>query len=68
MITDLESNLENTFTQFYERAASKDRLKGLTDESIISQISSSPKKIKNQTRKLMKYLKGKGRVMINEKG
>ena len=32
MITDLESNLENTFTQFYERAASKDRLKGLTDE------------------------------------
>lgn len=38
------------FTQFYERAASKDRLKGLTDEEIISQISTSPKKIKNRSR------------------
>lgn len=56
------------FNQFYERAASKDKLRGLTDEEIKRQISSSPKKIKVQSRELIKYLKEKGEVSFSDKG
>ena len=56
------------FNQFYERAAYKDRLNGLTDESIRKEIVTSPQRIKNQSKKLLKYLKSKGSVEINDDG
>lgn len=60
MVEDLKSDFESMFQQFYERAAYKDRLKGLTDDEIKTEIRASPQKIKNHSRKLLKYLKERG--------
>lgn len=56
------------FSQFYERAGYRDRLRGLTDDEIREQIMTSPQKIKNQTRELIKYLKSKGDISIGPNG
>ena len=53
------------FTQFYERAAYKDRLEGLTDDEIRKEIMTSPQKIKNQTRELIEHLRNKVGVYLN---
>lgn len=50
MVERLSKDFSNTFEQFYERAAYRDRLAGLTDEEIKEQIMVSPQKIKRQTR------------------
>lgn len=48
------------FSQFYEVAAYKDRLRGLTDEEIKENIMTSPSKIKRLSKEIVKYLKSKG--------
>lgn len=55
-IETIEGKFKNLFKQFYEHAATKDRLEGLTDAQIMNQIQSSPSKLKRQTRELIKYL------------
>lgn len=55
------------FNLFYERAAIKDRLDGLTDKEIKNQIRDSPSKIKKRTRKLRKKLEKLG-VTLNSNG
>lgn len=58
-IDHLEKKFKNLFNQFYEHAASKDRLEGLTDSEILNQVQASPKKIKRQMRELIKYFQNK---------
>lgn len=49
-IDSVERKFKHLFSQFYEHAATKDRLEGLTDAEIINQIQRSPSKVKRQTR------------------
>lgn len=49
-IDNVEKKFKHLFAMFYEHAATKDRLEGLTDAEIINQIQSSPSKLKRQTR------------------
>ncbi len=58
-ITRIESRFKNLFDRFYEHAATKDRLEGLTDQDIINQIQSSPSKVKRQVRELMRFFEAK---------
>jgi hypothetical protein len=61
------------FDRFYEHAATKDRLEGLTDSQIISQIQSSPSKMKRQMKELMRFFESRnlkvslvnGKVVVN---
>lgn len=64
----MQSEFQNMFSQFYETAGYKDRLRGLSDEEIKEEIMTSPSKIKRLSRELVKYLKKKGGVSINASG
>jgi hypothetical protein len=68
MIERINSDFKNMFTQFYEIAAYRDRLRGLTDEEIKENIRTSPSKIKRHSKDLVKYLKSKGNVSIDGNG
>ena len=68
MVERVRSNFNNMFNQFYERAGYRDRLRGLTDDEIRNEIMTSPQKIKNQSRELIKFLKSKGDISINHSG
>lgn len=68
MIDRINNNFKNMFTQFYEIAAYRDKLQGLTDDEIKQQIRTSPSKIKKLSRELVKYLKSKGNVSIDVNG
>lgn len=68
MVVRVEGRLNNMFNQFYERAGYVDRLRGLTDDEIRNEIMTSPQKIKRQSRELIKFLKSKGEVSINNHG
>ncbi|EAS01672.1 hypothetical protein TTHERM_01207720 (macronuclear) [Tetrahymena thermophila SB210] len=54
---------ENMFKVYYERAAIYDRLQGLTDSQIRSEIQNSPAKMKKRTRNLVKKLERLGVVL-----
>lgn len=54
-LAKVENKFKNLFDRFYEHAAAKDRLEGLTDDEIISQIQSSPSKIKRRMKDVAKF-------------
>lgn len=54
-LAKIEGRFKNLFDRFYEHAAAKDRLDGLTDDEIISQIQSSPSKIKRRMKDVAKF-------------
>jgi hypothetical protein len=62
----VQAKFKNIFNQFYEHAATKDRLERLTDEEIISQIQTSPSKIKRQMRELIRYFESRN-IKISRK-
>ena len=59
--------MRSVFEQFYETAATKDRLEGLRDQEIHDQIMDAPSKIKNRLRELLKKLHKHG-VQLTEIG
>lgn len=67
VVHDFETNVRSVFEQFYETAATKDRLEGLRDQQIIDQIMDAPSKIKNRFRQLLKKLNKHG-VTLTEDG
>lgn len=66
-ISAFAERVNNMFHTYYTRASSKDRLGGLTDEEIKSQILSSPTKIRKQLQQLLKIVK-KYNVVLGENG
>lgn len=67
LVEDFETNVRSVFEQFYETAATKDRLEGLRDQEILDQIMDAPSKIKNRLRELLKKLHKHG-VQLTEIG
>jgi hypothetical protein len=66
-ISGFADRVNNMFKTYYERASSKDKLDGLTDEEIKSQIMSSPSKIRKQLQDLLKIIK-RYNVSLNKNG
>jgi hypothetical protein len=46
----MQGDFQSMFSQFYETAGYKDRLRGLTDDEIKEEIMASPSKIKRLSR------------------
>ena len=56
IINSFIENTKNMFSRYYERAATLDKLSGLTDNEIMDAVASNPKRIKKQSRQLLKKL------------
>ena len=68
MVGSIEKEFKNVFNQFYQRASTKDKLEGLTDEEIINNIHASPNKIRRQNKMLIEFLKKKGSITVDHVG
>lgn len=55
------------FNHYYDRAATMDKLNGLTDNEIMSSVTAKPSKIKKESKALLTKLK-KYNIFLNRKG